>query len=237
MKETLDPNVGVTLFTGMRGCGKTALTKLLERLAHNETMIAQDTSSIIDLHIACPKSAIGKELAAYTADKNSGRILPCELAFKAVQQWLDAKIELQRIKHLLLAGSPRGKKQSELWYQFGKSAVRVVHIVMDPEEVLARVAERQKKDGYVRPDETPEALKIAIKEYQEKVVPGLEIFNGSVLHLPRSLPMRTRLERVIGHADVPPHVRRHLKQRLDTPNHPVSIEVDQLDGVNRGRKR
>jgi adenylate kinase family enzyme len=232
-KKSIDmTNIGFTLATGSRACGKTTLLKLICNLAHCGGVVFEDTSNILDLHRK-RETKIGIELKKYDADRANGKILPDELAFEAVTQWIHAKQEFQELKHILLAGSPRGVKQSQLWKQFAGQNIRVLHIPTTLEQIERSVAQRQVENGEVRSDETVVAINNAWSEYQNKVVPGLKVFNGHVLDLPRQLSMRNRLERAIEHMAINDQVRHRWMRRLNTPTHPVSRRVDELDGVVR----
>ncbi len=219
-----------TLATGTRACSKTTLLSLLHRLFHNGAVIMADTSDIINLHIK-RKTPIGVQLEEFNEQKKSGKILPCdELVFEAIKQWVHAKSELQNVLHVLLAGSPRSPKQCKLWKEHTPN-LRVINIHAEPHEIEASVIHRQKITQAIRPDESPESLRNAWQDYKNLVVPGLKVFNGQAKTILRSQPMRVRLKETIDHIDVPENVRYRLHQRLDTPNHPVSMDVDKLDGV------
>lgn len=225
-------HIGFTLATGPRACGKTELLKLLRDLAHCGGVVFEDTSAILDLHKR-RQTPIGIELTKYDNDRASGRILPDDIVFEAVIQWVHAKNERQELKHILLAGSPRGVSQSKLWKQFGGNNLRVLHIPTSREQIKESVISRQVESGYVRPEEDEQGIETAWEEYQTKVVPGLKIFNGHAIDLPRSLPMRTRMESAIKHMAINQQVRYRWMRRLNTPTNPVSRRVDELDGVVR----
>jgi adenylate kinase family enzyme len=221
-----------TLSTGPRACGKTTLLKLLAQLANNGCVIVADTSEIIDLHIS-KGTKLGQQLATYRAEKVAGKVLPCDkIVFEAVIQWVMAKQERQNVHHVLLGGSPRSEKQSRLWMGYTRQ-ISVINIHAEPHEVKDGVIRRQQITGVARPDETEEAIQNAINDYKNRILPGLEVFNGHVLRLKRSQPMRERLKLAINHGKWPDQVRRRMLVRLDTPTHPVSIMVDEMDGVVR----
>jgi hypothetical protein len=96
------------------------------------------------------------------------------------------------------------------------------------EGVMAGVNTRQSETGCTRDDESNESLFTSYREYREKVVPGLNILNGHVLHLRREEPLINQIEKVIGHIIAPDGVKNKLIRRLNSPQHPVRERIEQI---------
>lgn len=219
-----------TLATGPRACGKSKQLKLIHELANHGNVVFGETSEILNTHIT-KNTRIGLELQKHSDKIKKGMIVPADdLVFEAIMQWVNAIRERQNVYHVLLSGSPRSTRQSVLWKQLSHP-VRVVHTRTTKSQVAEGIRLRQEETGIVRHDEFEEAVETAWGEYKEKIEPGLEVFNGHVLHNDRSEPMQKRLEKTINHMKIPPQIKVRWIKRLNQENHPVAIKVRMLDGT------
>lgn len=221
--------IPVTLATGPRACGKTKLLSLLQELAHCDSVIFGDTSSIIDLHIE-KQTAIGKQLATYRKDRASGKIIRNDaLILEAIKQWINCQNKKGTVRHVLLGGSPRSEEQSLFWKKYSNNS-RVLHITVENFDMLLNcVSLRQKESGASRSDEETKALQASWEDYNNLVVPGLKVFNGHVLNLNRSECLFKRVEAAIKHICLPDQVRRKWLHRLHTRDNPTRIKIEELD--------
>lgn len=220
----------MTFSTGSRCCGKSTILQLLARLANNNNTIFGDTSEIIGNQIA-QKTPTGIKLIDHKYKMGKGILLPDDLVLEAMIEWMELRSSKAKIVHYFIAGSPRSVTQSNFWkgrYQ----NIQVLHIKQDRMQVKAGIKARQEKTGLCREDENDEAVITAWDEYQTKIIPALNVFNGEVLHLDRKKPMRERLKLAISHLDIPDGIKKRWRNRLKTKNHPVCIEVNKLDGTN-----
>ncbi len=225
----MQEKIGTLLVTGPRGAGKSIVGQLIAELGKNFGMVCMDSSKILDMHIM-RKTPVGLELARYIADRNNGKVLPGKPVFTAVQQWMGAVMERQNVRHFIIPGCTRSVEESLCWKVIG-TPVHVMHIGADEKHISNYIHERQKRTGIIRPDETEEALHEAIKEHREKVLPSVHVFGTRADHTHRSKPMRERLTETINHGPFPDNIKKRMLNRLNTSSHPVSIEVDKLDGV------
>ncbi len=235
--KTMTEEFSYTLATGPRACGKNTKLELIHGLANSDNVILGDTSFILNLHME-RQTAIGLKLMEYKVGMAAGRIVPNDdLVFEAIMQWVKAKKEQGKIYHILLAGSPRGARQSELWKK-QRDPFKVFHITGQEEEVKSWVLARQAKSGIVRSDEGDVEIATAWTEYTTRVRPGLDVLNGQVRNFSRQTPLRQRLEEGIEHMHVPTKMKTRWIERLNDAGHPVCVEVDKLDGtIQAGRKK
>ena len=221
----------LTFATGSRACGKSTMMELLCRLAHDTSVLCCiDTSDIIRKHIQ-KQTKIGISLSAHRDHMIAGKVIPAhdlivEAVLLAAQQlWSEC-----RTHQVLVSGTPRHIEQSKRIKESGHP-IRVFHIVQEKKDVADGIKMRQLETGSTRHDETSEAIENSWTEYEKIIIPALDPLNGHVLELKRSRPMRERLEQAIGHMLLPDHVRAKMLRRLNTRDHPVSEEVDVMDGT------
>jgi len=219
----------VTLATGPRACGKTTLLGIIQELAHCDSVIFGDTSSIIDLHIQ-KGTQIGIRLAEYRKDRAAGKIIRNdELILEALRLWIDWKNMNGTVRHVLLGGSPRSKEQSLFWKKYSSNS-RVLHItIKNFEDILEGIRLRQKGNGDSRTDESTQSLETSWRDYNELVVPGLKLFNGHVINLDRSEPLFNRVEAAIKHICLPDSVRKKWLHRLHTRDNPTRRKIEEFD--------
>jgi adenylate kinase family enzyme len=216
-----------TLLVGPRACGKTTMGTLVRDLFHTDNVVFVDTSSILDW-ARQRNDPIGEELRMLRREQSRGIILPATLVFNAINAWEVEMRTRRHLAHLILAGSPRDPEQCKLWKSTRGNRVRVIHIQSEMEGVMAGVNTRQSETGCTRDDESNESLFTSYREYREKVVPGLNILNGHVLHLRREEPLNNQIEKVIGHIIAPDGVKNKLIRRLNSPQHPVRERIEQI---------
>lgn len=219
--------VGFTLATGPRACGKSTLLSIVHKLMNNEHVVFTDTSEIICAHVD-KGTEIGKRLRAHLEDMHSGVIIPNdELIVEAVFQWVEAA-KRRKFFHFLIGGSPRSIEQSRLWAKRTRN-FRVIGINMTFDDMRRSVITRNQKTGKMRPDENEEAIQRAWMEYHSKVRPGLSALNGEVLYLERRESLMDRVRKVVEHMLIPENVRKTLLHRLDCKEHPVTAEIEAMD--------
>jgi adenylate kinase family enzyme len=219
----------ILLLTGPRGCSKSTLGKLTAELGKNWGMVWRDSSAILNLHMQ-KGTKVGEKLKPYLGDMRNGKVLPGELAFDAIQEWMGWVQDFQEVKHFILPGCTRSVEESACWKMI-EAQVRAVHINATEEQIIHGVKARQKETGVVRDDENPEAVLMAIKEHQKKIIPAVKVFGEKALFTHRSKPMRVRLTETVNHMHLPDNIRRRMLNRLETGSHPVCIRVNELDGI------
>lgn len=225
----MNDKLAVTLLTGPRACSKSLIARLLCELGTPGKFVWIDTSRIITRNMEL-KTVVGNELLEFLSHMQGGKVLPGKPVYRACSEWINALCSQSETYHIILAGSTRSPEESIGWKQYSRP-VRVMHIDANNEQIMAGIKHRQEVTGIVRSDENEKALADAIAEHKEKILPSVEMFGKLAGHTSRSKTVRQRLFDTINHIFVPETVRSQMLARLGTKNHPVSIEVDKLDGV------
>ncbi len=229
-EEKMAKELGVTLITGPRGCSKSTVAKLAYELANTPTVIFENSSTIISEHIQSG-TRIGRQLSEFSEAKEKGFIMPGDLVYEAIYEWLWQKCSERLILQAIIAGCTRSVEEAQRWKKFNGN-VRAIHIDANESQVMAGVIARQLETGVVRSDENSEAVANAMREHREKILPSVQLFNGNTAYTSRSEPMRSRLTTVVKHMPIPEQVRERMLGRLNTKDHPVSLKVDKLDGIH-----
>ena len=221
----------LTLATGSRASGKSKIMELISRLAHDTSVMCWfDTSDIIRRHIQM-RTEIGIALSAYKEHMKAGKVVPeHELIVRAIFMAAEKLWKDHRTYQVLISGTPRHIEQTKLLKESGHP-IRVFHIVQEKDDVMRGIKRRQEETGTIRHDENEKAIENSWEEYEKIIIPALNPLNGHVLELKRSRPMRERLEQAIEHMFLPDQVRTKMLRRLNTRDHPVSEEVDVMDGT------
>jgi adenylate kinase len=117
-----------------------------------------------------------KLAAKVTRIMNSGKLVPDEIVEEVVRRRLE---EHDWNFGLVLDGFPRTRSQAEYLFE-GWNMDRAVYLDIPDDIVFERVMKRAamgEGGGFTkRADDNPQALKVRLREYQEKTAPLLELF-------------------------------------------------------------
>ena len=117
-----------------------------------------------------------KLAARVTRIMNEGRLVPDEIVEEVVRRRLE---EHDWNYGFVLDGFPRTRSQAEYLFE-GWNLDRAIYLEIPDEVVYERVATRvaqgQAQGFTKRADDNPEALKMRLKEYYEKTMPLLDLF-------------------------------------------------------------
>jgi len=109
---------------------------------------------------------------------NEGLLVPDEIVQGVVRQRLE---EHDWNYGFILDGFPRTRAQAEFLFE-GWNLDKAIYLNVTDEVIQARVAHRAKvgdgPNATKRADDNPEALKVRLREYQEKTAPLLELFEA-----------------------------------------------------------
>jgi hypothetical protein len=224
--------VGLTLITGARACGKNKKAELMIELANDPNIVMYDMSDMLRKRAELRfHDQIAHDVRKYLHLMSLGELFPCELVCAVASERFSALRSLRPIHHIILTGCPRGRQQSEFWMKSGYRT-SVIHIsTKDKTEMEENIRLRWATDGKKREDEIGDAVERGWKSYEEQVLPGLKPWGDRVLTIPRSDSMRSRLETAIPHTKLPERTKWKMLGRLRHPTHHVSMKVDALDGV------
>jgi adenylate kinase len=116
-----------------------------------------------------------KLAAKVTRIMNQGLLVPDEIVFQVVQERLD---QHDWNYGFILDGFPRTIPQAEfLFERWNMDAV--IGLEIPDAVVLERVATRvAQSGGKPRPDDTPEALTVRLREYHEKTAPLVDLYDA-----------------------------------------------------------
>lgn len=117
-----------------------------------------------------------KLAARVTRIMNEGRLVPDEIVEEVVRKRLE---EHDWNYGFVLDGFPRTRAQAEYLFE-GWNLDRAIYLDIPDhvvyERVAVRVAQGQAQGFTKRADDNPEALKMRLKEYYEKTLPLLDLF-------------------------------------------------------------
>ena len=119
------------------------------------------------------KSEIGEDIASII---NSGKLVGDEIIITIVEKILSE--ELVRNKGILFDGFPRNLDQAnafgELLEKKNQKIDRVIHIVIDKEEIIKRIQKRQSEEN--RQDDSINVLKSRIDVYLKETTPLIDLY-------------------------------------------------------------
>lgn len=217
----------ITFATGPRACGKSTILKILCDLMNTDKAVFVDTSDIIDYHLT-NKTELGRKLAAFAGERTDGSVMTCDdLIIEAVKMWMNHAFATRGMKHAFIGGSPRSVIQATTWKK--RPQVKVLHIHADDTQITESIMRRQVETGKIRPEEAGPAIEKAKLDYREKILPGVQIFNGHALTLDRSEPLTERVLKALGHIHMPDNVRARCLSRLKTRDHPVVLRIREIE--------
>jgi len=101
----------------------------------------------------------------------------------------------------ILDGYPRNLAQAKSLYatleRLGTPADVAIHINVDPEHIIGRIAKRAKEEG--RSDDTEEVVRNRMRVYHEKTAPVIDYYagRGMLTHVLGDGPIEVVLERIL----------------------------------------
>lgn len=154
------------LMLGPPGAGKgTQAERLVERLGVPQI----STGDMLRAAVAAD-TEVGREAKAYM---DAGKLVPDEVVIGVAEERLRKP---DAMEGFILDGFPRTVAQAEaldaLLAKLGCKLERCVALTVDPEELVQRLLRRAKLEG--RSDDTEEAIRTRMAEYQEKTAPLIE---------------------------------------------------------------
>ncbi len=222
----------LTLIVGPRACGKSTLAGVLRLITDKDSsvLVHIETSHLISMHME-KGTNIGIQLLAHQQSMQNGHVM--QVHDVIVQMIMESAMTIWQelgTKQIVVTGTPRHPDQSnKIVATLGKNRVRVVHIQQDKSQTTRGVLHRQKETGNTRTDETDHAIEVAWQEYNDMILPAVNIFNGEALHIHRLDPMKKRVEQVLHHMKMPDTCRAKIISRLNTRDHPAAKRIAELD--------
>lgn len=154
------------LMLGPPGAGKgTQAERLVQRLGVPQI----STGDMLRAAVAAD-TAVGREAKAYM---DAGKLVPDEVVIGVARERLE---QPDAAEGFILDGFPRTVRQAEaldrLLESLGCKLERCVALTVEPEELVQRLLKRAELEG--RSDDTEEAIRTRMAEYQEKTAPLID---------------------------------------------------------------
>lgn len=221
----------ITVLTGIRGGGKTALGKiLLLALNNNDKVRFVDMSDAVKYFLARPQSEIGKQLQPYRQIMDDGGLVPDgRLIYLMLMGYIAIRDREQHrhTEHLILAGGMRTNDEAVCLNNCGVP-VTVIHITGDENDIQIGV-QRRKDAGEFRADSmSPEKLERFWHDYKRYTIPALKLCRN-YHEISFHLSMRAKVIVCIDVMALPSNVKTRMKRRIKSGNHSAYIAIEALD--------
>lgn len=221
----------ITVLTGIRGGGKTALGKILLLALNNSDKVRfVDMSDAVKYFLARPQSEIGKQLQPYRQTMDDGGLVTDgRLIYLMLMEYLATMDRDQRrhTEHLILAGGMRTENEAKCFLGC-KVPVTVIHITGNENDINVGI-QRRKDAGEFRADSmSPEKLQRFWYDYKKHTIPALKLcpnYHAISFHL----SMRAKVIVCIDVMPLPAPVKTRMKRRIKSGNHNACIAIEALD--------